>query len=78
MVELKHSDVDINPQYQESLDIELFKVHLMFDISEHVVPSTATGIVTRLPPFPRLGLPAFRAGLDEVSGSYSLTFGDQY
>ena len=31
VVELKRQNVDINPEYSESLDSELFTVHLMFE-----------------------------------------------
>ena len=31
VVELKRQNVDINPEYSESLDHELFTVHLMFE-----------------------------------------------
>lgn len=31
MVELKRQNVDINPEYSDSLDSELFTVHLMFE-----------------------------------------------
>jgi hypothetical protein len=31
VVELKRQNVDINPEYSDSLDSELFTVHLMFE-----------------------------------------------
>ena len=73
VVELKRQNVDVNPEYSDSLDAELFTVHLMFE-----KPSAATkeameaeGGPVRLSPgavLPprRVGREAFEAGLDEV------------
>lgn len=73
VVELKRQNVDVNPEYSDSLDAELFTVHLMFE-----KPSAATheaveleggkarlALNAALPP--RLtGKDAFEMGLDEV------------
>ena len=73
VVELKRQNVDVNPEFSDSLDAELFTVHLMFE-----KPSAATkeameaeGGPVRLSPgavLPprRVGREAFEAGFDEV------------
>ncbi len=69
ILELKSSDVDINPQYSESLDMEIFTIHLMFENNPSLAPKQKLkdNEVNRLPFFPKQGLEAFQAGLDEVS-----------
>jgi hypothetical protein len=57
--ELHHSDVDINPQYSDSIDTAIFTMHLMFQHNR----SECTQL---LPPFPSLGVDSFTSGLDEV------------
>jgi len=70
VLELKFGDVDINPQYADSLDLELFTIHLMFENNpvlitrNHSVPQTSGWI--KLDVFPRRGMEAFDAGLQEV------------
>jgi hypothetical protein len=65
-MELKNADVDINPQYADSLDAEIFKLHLMFDNStRNENPGPNQTIV--LPEYATLGPNSFKSGLDEVS-----------
>ncbi len=62
-VELKHSEVDINPQYLDSLDVEIFKLHLTFErLGGEALQSNLT-----LSPFAKSGLDAFQRGLNEVN-----------
>ncbi len=65
VIELHHTDVDINPQYAESLDTEIFKVHLMFDNTNRNESSLPNQMIS-LPTFAALGPDSFRSGLDEV------------
>jgi hypothetical protein len=69
VLELKHADIDVNPDYADSLDVEIFAVHLMFESSPELLPPLSPArpdLLTRLPAFPSMGLDAFEAGLDEV------------
>lgn len=73
IVELRHYNVDINPQYADSLDVELFKIHVMFETHEETLDTLKAGRrgaqpdkVMQLPPYHKLGVEAFEAGLDEV------------
>lgn len=69
VVDLRHTDVDINPQYSDSIDVEFLTIHLMFETNPALIGSNAdrSQKESLLPPFPRVGLEAFEAGLDEVS-----------
>jgi hypothetical protein len=69
ILELKSPDVDINPQYSESLDVEIFTVHLMFENNPNLIPKykPKDTDICKLPSFPKIGLEAFETGLDEVS-----------
>lgn len=64
-VELKHDAVDINPEYAESLDVEMFTMKLFFERSVN------TDDANRLTPgrltYHQMGVSAFEAGLDELS-----------
>lgn len=64
-MELRNVDVDINPQYAESLDAEIFKLHLMFDNSARN-ENPAANQASVLPVYARLGPESFQSGLDEV------------
>lgn len=68
MKELRFADVDVNPQYADSLDVEIFKVHLMFDHAQSPPPHCAPSLAL----FPAYGTEAFKAGLDEVLHPFSL------
>ena len=63
-VELKHDLVDINPEYAESLDVEMFTMKLFFE------RSLSSDDERRLRPgrltYHQMGVGAFEAGLDEV------------
>lgn len=76
ILELKATDVDINPQYSESLDVEIFTVHLMFENNPTLTPNPKLRLkdsdVMRLASFPKVGLEAFEAGLDEISKLHSI------
>lgn len=71
MLELRHHDVDVNPDYADHFDIEIFSMHLVFEMREVGEPTNDSAIdngnIRRLPLLPRVGLDAFEAGLDEVS-----------
>lgn len=67
VIDLRHSDVDINPQYSESIDIELLRMHLMLESDPALIgQEDSSAKESLLPPFARMGLEAFEAGLDEV------------
>ena len=81
VVELKRVNVDVNPEYSDSLDIELFTVHLMFErCSSSSNSAGSSGAVSPLSPMtsrlpPSACLPqyefsnkrSFEIGLDEIS-----------
>jgi hypothetical protein len=79
VVELKRHNVDINPEYSDSLDAELFTVHLMFEKPTAATAAAAAaeggGTVefgranSVLPAYasPVVGKASFEKGLDEVS-----------
>jgi hypothetical protein len=69
ILELKSPDVDVNPQYCESLDVEIFTVHLMFENNPSLAPKQRIkeSELCKLEVFPRKGIEVFEAGLDEVS-----------
>lgn len=61
-------DVDINPQYADSLDIEIFTIHLMFENEPSLVARANAGKQKQqLLQLPKQGLEAFEAGLLEAS-----------
>ncbi len=67
VLELKYVDVDINPQYADSLDIEIFTVHLMFENDPSLIARANIGKQKQqLLQLPKRGLEAFEAGLCEV------------
>jgi hypothetical protein len=68
ILELKTPDVDVNPQYCDSLDVEIFTVHLMFETNPSLTPKQKIkdNEIIKLPTFPKIGVEAFEAGLDEV------------
>lgn len=69
---LTSANVDINPQYADSIDVELFKVQILFSEGyEQQQDETAgackrNGKWTQLPRYSRLGIEAFQEGLEEV------------
>jgi len=67
VLELKYGDVDINPQYADSLDVEIFTVHLMFENNPMMINRSPGNGKVKLTQFPHLGLEAFNAGLTEIS-----------
>ncbi len=70
VVELKRQNVDVNPDYGESLDVELFTVHLMFEKPMCLVsPNTPSRISSSdvLPSYKFNNRDAFELGLDEIS-----------
>ncbi len=74
VVDLRYSDVDLNPQYSDSIDLELLAVHLMFETNPSLISlqnnTNYAELNARkqmlLPPYPKMGIEAFEAGLDEV------------
>ena len=66
VVELKRQNVDVNPEYSDSLDVELFAVHLMF---EKAVGDAPRG---EFRPYRLQGREAFEAGLDEISKQHAV------
>ena len=66
IIELRNVDVDINPQYADSIDVEIFKLHLMFDQAARNENPPPNHLTTLLP-YTVLGPDSFRSGLDEVS-----------
>ena len=68
VVRLKHNSVDINPEYSDSLDIDIFTMDLMFEKSAAAIQDDMKGGVRRNSfNYHQLGKGAFEAGLDEVS-----------
>lgn len=76
VVELKRQNVDINPEYGDSLDVEMFTVHLMFEkipVEGRPVASNSSNKNNNinangtLPQYHTQTRSAFEAGLDEVS-----------
>lgn len=75
-MELKRQNVDVNPEYSDSLDSDLFTVHLMFEkVSASGIDLTLEGKkegggrqlpLAMLPNRHQSGKEAFEAGLDEV------------
>jgi hypothetical protein len=69
---LKRVNVDVNPEYSDSLDNEAFSMHLMLEQVESPlvsVPGKKTDLPTMMSPlftFPAKGKQAFEAGIDEV------------
>jgi hypothetical protein len=68
---LTSHNVDINPQYADAIDVELFKVQILFSEPEEGQP---VGKWTQLPKYSKLGIEAFQEGLDEVCFSFSVEF----
>ena len=68
--ELKRINVDINPEYSDSLDMDTFAMHLMFEPAEpggrRTPEKTLPTVLDPLYTFPARGKDAFEAGLDEV------------
>lgn len=73
VIELSKQNVDINPEYADSIDLATFSIHLLFE-----VPSAASMTKPEYLAFAnsyRLrGKEAFEAGLDEVSEQASELF----
>lgn len=68
MVELRHSDVDINPQYSDGIDSDALVINLMFESNPALIGNVDKSHKdSMLPRFSRQGMEAFEAGLDEVS-----------
>lgn len=70
-MELKYQHVDLNPVYADSIDTDLFTVHLMFEVphSSNAINNTVSSPESSkecLKPYFKPGLAAFEAGLDEV------------
>lgn len=73
VIDLRSADVDINPQYLDSIDQESFVVHLMFEsIPSKDSNATFASQGPKLPHYPRAGLESFEAGLDELSKLHSV------
>ena len=76
VLELKSYHTDINPQYVESLDLELFTIHLLFEdtYSEDGKPliSIDPSKKLTLDIFKPLGLSSFQGGLNELSKIHSI------
>ena len=84
MVELKRQNVDINPEYSDSLDAELFTVHLMFEKPTAETAADAAADFGRsnsvLPTFAsyscnvpgQQGSLAFERGLEEICKYHSV------
>ena len=81
MVELKRQNVDINPEYSDSLDAELFTVHLMFEKPTAETAADAASDFGRsnsvLPTFASYTLAqhgslAFERGLEEICKYHSV------
>lgn len=79
ILELKHYHVDVNPQYADSIEADVFKIHMMFETDESVLESirahqdpsvVANKVYHQLPDFIKDGRDAFEIGLDEV-GAHS-------
>jgi hypothetical protein len=78
VVELKRQNVDINPEYSDSLDAELFTVHLMFEKPTAATAAAAAAdggggadfgranSVLAAYASPAQGKSSFEKGLDEV------------
>lgn len=67
MVELRHSDVDVNPQYSDSIDGDTLVINLMFESNPALIGNVEKSHKeSMLPRFSRQGIEAFEAGLDEV------------
>lgn len=75
-MELKSYHTDINPQYVESLDLELFTIHLLFEetYSEDGKPLIIIDPSKKLTLdiFKPLGLSSFQGGLNELSKIHSI------
>eukprot|EP01038_Epipyxis_sp_PR26KG_P012149 gene12149-16266_t len=70
VVELKYYNVDINPQYTDSIDADTFTVHIMFgnpDLSQYSEHGSNHPSIPQLPIFHLAGIDSFEAGLDEIS-----------
>lgn len=64
---LKRNNIDVNPQYAESLDFDLFVVHLIFGTGENPYESKKySGDLRHTAPYHKPGRASFEAGLDEV------------
>ena len=66
VIELSKQNVDLNPEYAESIEVEVFHVHLMFSESDGAADgktNTSTSLTSR---GLLRGRDAFEAGLDEV------------
>jgi hypothetical protein len=76
VLELKSYHTDINPQYVESLDLELFTIHLLFEetYSEDGKPLIIVDPSKKLTLdiFKPLGLSSFQGGLNELSKIHSI------
>lgn len=67
VVELRHSDVDVNPQYSDSIDGDTLVINLMFESNPALIGNVEKSHKeSMLPRFSRQGIEAFEAGLDEV------------
>jgi hypothetical protein len=74
--ELKKVNVDVNPEYSESLDVETFAMHLMFEpVDARKSPNKKRSMLEPLFMYPSRAKEAFEAGLDEVSCNSDCVFG---
>lgn len=69
VVDLRHADVDINPQYSDSIDSDALVINLMFESNPALIGNVDKSHKdSLLPRYSRQGIEAFEAGLDEVRG----------
>jgi hypothetical protein len=67
VIELSKRNVDVNPEYSDSLEDATFTVHLMFDaVSEAVMQRAKAEKTQFVDAYQLRGHAAFEAGLDEV------------
>lgn len=74
VIELKKSNVDVNPEYADSFDHELFTVHMMFQSpwGAKDKPTASARLLFPIYTYPEHGKEAFRCGIDEISKHHVL------
>eukprot|EP01034_Spumella_vulgaris_P023840 gene23840-30115_t len=73
VMSLASENVDINPQYADAIDVELFKVQILFSNDGVAEGDRKDGKWSQLPKYSKLGIEAFQGGLEELSRHHPLT-----
>jgi hypothetical protein len=70
IIELKKHSIDVNPEYDSSLDIDLFNIHIMFEKSTNIGNSKLNNQIIKY--YINNTMDSFEVGLDEISKFHSV------